>query len=144
MLTRYAYLTRYESKLQGKITIGTEWGGGGMSHPSDYDSLYGGVVNSLRYLQMLRDGQPVGEILAHRCMRAVVQDLKHLTRAFATSDKTRPRPPSNRHRTAPGFARLHRRKKRPNLWSECPEILAVCRCFCVAFGLLVGCGCPAF
>ena len=55
----------YESKLQGKITVGTEWGGGGMCHPSDYESLYQGVLNSLRYLRVLQDGHAVGKILAY-------------------------------------------------------------------------------
>ena len=49
----------YEAKIQGKITIGTEWGGGGMCHPDDYESIFDGVKNSLRALQVLQDGLPV-------------------------------------------------------------------------------------
>lgn len=49
----------HESKIQGKITIGTEWGGGGMCHPSDYESIFDGVKNSLRALHVLQDGLPV-------------------------------------------------------------------------------------
>ena len=49
----------YDAKVQGKITIGTEWGGGGMSHPAEYDSILRGVENSLRQLGVLADGAPV-------------------------------------------------------------------------------------
>ena len=33
----------YESKLQGKITVCTEYGGGGMCHAADYDNLLAGA-----------------------------------------------------------------------------------------------------
>jgi predicted deacylase len=49
----------YDAKVQGKITIGTEWGGGGMSHAAEYESIFRGVENSLRQLGVLVDGKAV-------------------------------------------------------------------------------------
>lgn len=97
----------YESKLQGKITVGTEWGGGGMCHPSDYDSLYQGVLNSLRSLRVLQDGHAVGEnrLLVgtmHARVDTCLRCQHDRTRACAAdSDTRKPRPAANCHRTAP-------------------------------------------
>ena len=64
----------YEAKMQEKITIGTEWGGGGMCHPSDYESMFDGVKNSLRALEVLQDGLPV----CKRGAQLIPTTLNHL------------------------------------------------------------------
>ena len=54
----------YEAKLQGKLVIGTEWGGGGTCHPEDYAALHRGLLNTLRHLSILGDGVAVIPSLA--------------------------------------------------------------------------------